>query len=483
MTTALSRFARSTPEQQGVDSEGIAQFLTAVHNRQLELHSLMMVRHNHVVAEGWWSPYGPDRLHQLFSLSKSFTSTAIGFAVQEGLLSVEDAVISFFPDDLPEEVTPHLAAMQIQHLLMMGTGHDSDTMIPITAEGAGDNWARIFLQCPVVHAPGTFFLYNTGATYMLSAILHKVTGISLTEFLQPRLFGPLGITEAVWETCPRGIQVGGFGLSLKTEDIARLGQLYLQRGHWQGKQLLSEDWIKAASSQQIANGNNPDSDWNQGYGYQFWMCRHGAYRGDGAFGQYCVVLPDKDAVIAITSGLGDMQAVLNLIWEHLLPAMHEDALAANEAAASSLVDRLAQLAYPPQSYGEEPPAARLLDGRTIHFADNGHPLKLKSLRLSFPSDEGIMAHFDSADGEYDLHFGKNAWQESPFPFYDQVQSAVSSAAWSIPDRLTVVLRMVNTPTTFHLELQLEGRQVRLSLKPNLFMGPEEWQPLEGTLEG
>jgi len=232
VTTKLP-LPRSLPEEQGLSSAAVSGFLEAVHRKELELHSFMMLRHGHVVAEGWWSPYQAHLPHMLFSLSKSFTSTAIGLAVSEHLLTLDDTVVSFFPDDLPELISPQLAAMSVRHLLMMGTGHTEDTM-PLLKKSVDGNWARAFLAAPVNMEPGTHFLYNTGATYMLSAILQKVTGDTLLEFLEPRLLHPLGISGAVWESCPRGINVGGYGLKLTTEDIARFGQLYLQEGLWNG---------------------------------------------------------------------------------------------------------------------------------------------------------------------------------------------------------------------------------------------------------
>ena len=301
---------RSTPAAQGVAAAGILAFVDAVEAASLGLHSLMLLRHGQVVAEGWWAPYSAAAPHMLFSLSKSFTSTAVGLAVAEGRLSVEDPVVDFFPAQAPRQVSANLAAMRVRHLLTMSTGHAADTTEAMTAAKDG-NWVRAFLAQPVDHAPGAPFVYNSGATYMLAAIVQQLTGSTLLDYLTPRLLAPLGIEGATWESCPRGINTGGWGLSIKTEDIARFGQLYLQRGVWQGQQLIPATWVDAATARQVANGSNPDSDWEQGYGYQFWRCRHGAYRGDGAFGQYCLVLPDQDAVLAITAGVEDMQAVLN----------------------------------------------------------------------------------------------------------------------------------------------------------------------------
>ncbi len=181
---------------------------------------------------------------------------------------------------------------------------------------------QAFLELPLEREPGTEFVYSGGASYMLSAIIQKLTGLPLLEYLTPRLFEPLGIRGAEWGACPRGISIGSSGLRLKTEDIARFGQLYLQRGRWNDAQLLPEAWVKEATAAQVSTGRKK-MDYNQGYGYQFWRCRHGAYRGDGAQGQFCIVMPEQDAVIVTTAGVSNLQELLDLIWEHLLPGMGE----------------------------------------------------------------------------------------------------------------------------------------------------------------
>ena len=310
--TAPSSLPHRSPESEGIPSSAIIDFIRSIEEEIHSFHSFMLLRHGAIIAEGWWYPYRRDYPHMLFSLSKSFTSSAIGLAVSEALLTVDDFVLDFFPEDAPKQVGANLKAMRIHHLLSMSTGHDEDTT-PFMQNRKDNNWVKGFLNRPVKYKPGTHFLYNTGATYMLSAIIQRLTGDTLLDYLRPRLFDPLGIQNPTWETCPRGINTGGYGLSIKTEDIARFGQLYLQKGAWNGRQILPERWITTASAKQISNGNNSESDWEQGYGYQFWRCRYNIYRGDGAFGQYCIIMPEQDAVLAITSGVPDMQAVLNLI--------------------------------------------------------------------------------------------------------------------------------------------------------------------------
>ncbi|HLY74380.1 MAG TPA: serine hydrolase, partial [Planctomycetota bacterium] len=278
-------FDRTAPEAQGVASAAILSFLEDA-DRIDAMNSFMLVRHGHVIAEGWWGPYDSESNHELYSLSKSFTSTAVGFAVAEGRLSLDDEVLKLFPEDAPPEPSANLKSMRIRDLLTMSAGHQDET-----SSAADKITPKSFLSHPVPHKPGTHFKYNTPASFMLSAAVQKRTGQTLVEYLKPRLFEPLGISRPVWDTNSQGIALGGYGLRVRTEDIARFGQLYLQRGVWQGKQLLPADWIDLATSRQVSNGSNPKSDWEQGYGFQFWRCRHGAYRGDGAFGQYCVVLP------------------------------------------------------------------------------------------------------------------------------------------------------------------------------------------------
>ena len=335
---------RSTPEQQGISSSAILAFIQAADSSIDAMHSVMIVRHGQVVAEGWWTPYDARTPHVLYSLSKSFTSTAIGLAVAEGKLSVDDQVLSFFPADSPSAPSANLRALRVRDLLRMNTGQITEAPLGITDDPklGDETWVRRFLAHPVPYKPGTHFLYNSPATYMLSAIVQKQTGQTVLDYLQPRLFAPLGVEHPTWVASPQGISAGAYGLNAHTEDIAKLGLLYLQRGMWNGTRILPQAWVDEATARQTSNGSNPSSDWDQGYGYQFWRSRHG-YRGDGAFGQYMLVLPEYDAVVAITSGVRDMQAVMNVVWDKLLPAMRADSLPPDAAAQRALEARLGTL--------------------------------------------------------------------------------------------------------------------------------------------
>jgi hypothetical protein len=471
-------FPRSQPEEQGITSACITSFLEAIKADHLELHSIMLLRHGHIVAEGWWHPYEAQLPHMLFSLSKSFTSTAIGLAVAEGILTLDDRVVSYFPEDLPNEVSANLSAMQIRHLLMMGTGHAQDTMDSLWSQEDG-NWAKAFLQAPVEFTPGTHFVYNTGATYMLSAILQKASGEKLLDYLQPRLLDPLGIHNATWETCPRGVNTGGFGLNITTEDIAKFGQLYLQRGVWNGSQLLSANWIEEATSKQISNGDGGDNDWIQGYGYQFWLCRHGAYRGDGAFGQYCIVLPDQDAVIAITAGLNDMQAVLNQVWRFLLPGMHSHNIPLDEPAFALLENQLKALKLVPAQVQRHSPKEALISEQVYRMEENS--IKFETFSLRFEQEEATMI-ITNPNGEHVIRMGCGEWIVGNSRINQgKEQRSASSFTWRDNDTLEITLQLLETPFCETMLCRWEDTDIVVERSINISFGPTESTPIRGKL--
>lgn len=461
---------RSRPEEQGVSSSAILAFLDAVEqqaagNKGQELHSLMVVRHGHVVAEGWWAPYRPDLRHALFSLSKSFTATAVGLAVAEGLLSVGDRVVSFFPDDLPPELSANLDSMRVRHLLSMSTGHAQDVMDYLHGDAEG-NWVKGFLSAPVEHEPGSHFTYDTAATYMLSAVVQKVTGSTLMEYLGPRLFSPLGIDGTTWQSCPRGINVGGYGLSTTTEDIAKLGQLYLQRGLWAGERILPETWVDEATASHVSNGDAADSDWAQGYGYQFWRCRHGVYRGDGAFGQYCIVMPQCDAVVAITSGVANMQAVLNLVWEHLLPALSSDGPEDAGGVEDELLLRLSGLALAPHGVSPLSPVAMQVSGRTYDLDDDVGGASRSRVSFAFGETECTIAL--TAQGvEHVARCGMGAWVDGETSLPGQPTRVSLRGRWTDDTTFELTVRMVETPFCQTQVFRFEGDTLLIETSTNV----------------
>ncbi|WP_159884518.1 serine hydrolase domain-containing protein [Paenibacillus puerhi] len=462
----MKKLPRSVPEQQGMSSDSIVAFLDAVDEEEFELHSIMIVRNGHVVTEGWWKPYEAESPHLLNSLSKSFTSTAVGIAEYEGLLSLDDQVISFFPELVTEEIESNMKDMKIRHLLSMSTGHDQDTTFVMWEDHS--NWAKVFLEMPIKHEPGTHFLYNTGATYMLSAILERVSGQKLLDFLRPRLFDPLGIQDVPTISCPQGVHVGGFGMSMRTEDIAKFGQLYLQNGVWEGVRILPEGWVQAATSKQVSNGDDEHSDWSQGYGYQFWRCRHDSYRGDGAFGQFCIVMPKQNAVIAITAGLMEMQDVLALVWKHLLPGMTDRQLLPESARYTDLSTRLNALSYVSDQGVHRTPFQWRSHSAAYSIAPNANQFT----QAVFSEDEQeISLSLIGDKGSFELRAGLGCFSYGEGELNGFSFNYAACGTWRKRNVLDITLFMTQYPLSDRITCHFVSDSVQITSTRNVWKSP------------
>ena len=474
---------RCRPEAQGIPSSALLAFVNDAEAKIDALHSFMIVRHGCVVAEGWWSPYEKNDPHVLFSLSKSFTSTGVGLAVAERRLTIDDPVLSFFPEDAPADPSANLKAMRVRDLLAMSTGQHAEDLQKFSFAG-DERLTKAFLALPVAHKPGTHFLYNTPATYMLSAIVRKATGEDLMDYLRPRLFEPLGIRNPSWDKSRDGITLGGYGLKVTTEDIARFGLLYLHQGKVGGKQVVPAAWIASATARQVSNGSNPASDWEQGYGYQFWRCRHGVYRGDGAFGQFCVVMPEQDTVVAITSGTRDLQGVLNLVWDHVLGSMKPAPLPADAPRQAELGRKLGALKLAPQAGRPSSPRAASVSGRTWVFAANDD--KVESARVDFEGDTAtILMRVGGREGR--VTCGSGAWRRGGIlPGADGVDQAVAaSGAWTSDDTYTARLYLNETPFAITAAFRFDDDRLVLDREFNVALGdaPTRRPQLVGRPEG
>lgn len=486
VVTNASALPRSSPEQQGISSLDLFAFIDAADKEIDTMNSFMLVRHGHVVAEGWWSPYDQDTPHILFSLSKSFTSTAVGLAIAEGKLSLDDQVLKFFPEDAPAEPSRNLTAMRVRDLLRMNTGNQSEAQFGVFGPAkTTDPWTRIFLGHPVPFKPGTHFLYNSPATYMLSAIVQKVTGKTVLEYLRPTLFDPLGFKDPLWLENEQGVTVGAYGLSARTEEIASFGLLYLQKGKWNGKQLIPASWVEQATSMQTSNGSSPSSDWDQGYGYQFWRSRHNSFRGDGAFGQYCMIIPELDAVIAITSGVRDMQKVMNLVWDKLLPAMKPRRLAENPSARGQLAARLSGLAVKFPTGAASSVQAGNVSGKWFDFEENDRGVR--SLSFDFKSASTVLI-VQTASGEVRMPVGMNSWARSRGSFTNGLNRALSvpenplvaaSGAWTTDNTFTLKIVLYETPFYSTVNFKFEGDRLAIDSEHNVAFGPTKLAPLVG----
>jgi CubicO group peptidase (beta-lactamase class C family) len=451
----------ASPAAQGVDVTGVHAFLDALEAAPaIEPHSLVILRHGHLVASGWWAPYTPTRPHLLYSLSKSFTATAAGMAAGEGLLSFDDPVISYFPEFEADITDPRSRAMLVRHVASMASGHKGETYERAFANDP-DELVRGFLLVPPERDPGTVFAYNQPATYTLAAIVQRVTGQTLTGYLRPRLLDPLGIGETFWQRDRAGRELGFSGLHATTDAVARLGLLHLSDGVWEGERLLPEGWVAEATRPHIDNGDNMAGDggwpdWQQGYGYQFWNARHG-YRGDGAYGQFCLVLPEHDAVVAMTAATAEMQQVLDLVWQHLLPSFRPQPLTRGEHEDTALRERLARLALPPAT-GKPAPPDRARDWSTAGFTPYGGVCadqpKLTSVAVTATAD-GWQLTLTEDGRALQLHGGTTGWTVSEEPLPTAV-----SGGWTDDDTLAVDVVFLETPHRLTLTCALPDRTFR-----------------------
>jgi CubicO group peptidase (beta-lactamase class C family) len=399
---------RSVPEAEGVSSRAIITFLDSAAKSRHEFHSFMFLRHGKVIAEGWWNPYSPDLKHTLNSASKSFTSTAIGFAISEKKLSLDDKVVSFFPEYLPDTVSLFLSNLRIRDLLSMTTGQRREPQL------TGDEiWVKSFLAMPFFSEPGTTYRYNSVATYMLSAIVQKVTGQKVIDYLTPRLFEPLAIEGMDWETDAYGINTGGWGLRLRTEDLAKFGQFYLQKGKWNGRQLLPKKWIEEATS--LKTYQNPEmtqskrdssNDGVQGYCYQFWRARHNSYQANGYAGQFVLVMPEKDAVVIFTADSPDMWGELDMVWKYLYPGIEDKALPPDEKSSIELKQRLAALALPIPAKNSNEAVTSEVSGKTFTFAENDKHIQTISLQFR---DDLCLLNLKTDTASFDFSFASGSW--------------------------------------------------------------------------
>ena len=300
-----------------------------------ELHGLMILKDGKVVYEEYAPSHTPDQLHIMWSVSKTFTATAVGFAVQDGLLSLDDKVVDYFPESLPANPHPWLLEMTLHDLITMSSGLHDD-YIGRASSGEEFDWAALTLASSFDFEPGTMYHYNSMNTYLLSVIVSKVTGKKTADYLNEKLFTPLGIEEFIWNESPQGYNAGGWGLHITLESLAKMGQFMLQRGEWNGKQLLGKEWFDNAMSPQIMQYEGRIADpvelqrfkesmardqWHQGYGYQMWCCLDGAFRLDGAWSQLCVIFPEENAVVATIAHAGNGATILNSVWNNVLPLL------------------------------------------------------------------------------------------------------------------------------------------------------------------
>ena len=472
----------ATPESQGLPSAAILAFIEALESKIDSPNGLILVRHGHVVAQGWWRPFMPEYRHMLFSLSKSFTSTAVGLAVAEGLLVVDDTVVSFFPDDAPGRGEPepgrHARAPPALHDHRPRRGyHRGNARAGRMATGRALFWRgrwstrRARTSCTTA-APPTCCRPSCSS----------VTGQTVLDYLTPRLFEPLGITDPTWETCPRGINTGGWGLSIQNRGHRPLWPALSAEGRVAGPALLPEAWVAEATAWQICQRQQP----NQPTGGRATATSSGAAAtmpsaGDGAFGQFCVVMPEQDAVLAMTDGTSDMQGVLDLVWEHLLPAMTAEPLAPDPEGQARLAAKLAGLELPTPQGAATVAMAERVNGRI--YALEANDLGQTMAQFTF-SGAGSTLRFAGGEAPLWIGSGYGAWMPGEIGGLGarSLGKVAAAGAWAADDTYVSQIWAHETPFRITVTSRFEGEQVTISLAFNVGMQPAAPMVLKGRLQ-
>lgn len=458
-------FDTASPESEGVRSSAISAMLSAIRAENKDIHSMLLWRHGKLIFEHYFAPYSDSTPHSMYSCSKTFTSMLIGIAQEKGLLSIYDPVLKYFPDVPVENPNDNLRAMTLRDLLMMGSGHSHDTFGPMMAAPDGD-WARVFLNLPVDHEPGTYFVYNTGATYMLSAVLTRITGKTALELAEEWIFRHIGITGATWDTCPKGISIGGSGLHIRPKDMMRFGVLLLSRGRWNSTQVIPRSYILEAQTKKIDNRNpddpNQDPNWAAGYCYQMWRCKFGAYRADGMGGQYIVMLPQYDMVAVFTSALGsDIGYPLQLIEKYLLPNILP-CTQFEQPEETARLKALARSLSAPEASDKPAEAASFPFGKTFVLPEN--TMGLTSLTVHEKTIEAGMTGGGVMTAQYKWNAPyRNAVPVRVLHSWMDRAPAAAMARWE-NDSLYLRVNYIGEPLTFHITLTPDesGMRVRIS---------------------
>lgn len=458
---------RVRPESVGIAPEALTAFIDSVYDNKINLHGFMLLRHGKVAAEGYFKPFDEKLLHNIYSVSKSITSAAVGIAIGEGLMKLEDRIVDFFPEKVKGDVHPYTKMMTVEHLLMMASVH------PKSTDNKVDNWIEVFLNTPPTKIPGTIFAYDTTGTNTLCAIVQKLAGTTLKEYLKPRLFDPIGMGEIIWESSPKGVNNGGGGIKATVEDMARFGQLYLQKGFWNGKRIIPEGWVETSTRRHIDNSNAKYMiDGKKGYGFKFWMGRNNSYCAFGMGGQFIVVIPDKDVVFVTTANAllhkDGQLPILDSMWKNIYPAINDDEIAGRDAAYVEMKKRLDSLELVrPDGNADSKTAGRVSEKR-YHLDVNN--FGYDACEFIFEGYSSKLSFFKD-DEKLELDFGMNTWKNASEPFLGHISA--NSGTWVDEKTCIISAQVFDLTQMFMLTCRFEGEFAVIQVVPAGAMNLEE----------
>ena len=451
--------AHATPESVGIPSEAIFRFYGEAVRTKMQMHSFMLLRHGRIVTNAWWNPHEKDETHIIYSVSKSFTSIAVGFCIEEGLFRLTDKIVDLFPEKIDFEVDEFTRELTVEHLLTMRSGH------PYATDRRGPDWVKAFLMTKPPVRPGTLFGYDSTATHTLCALVQKVTGMKMMDYLKPRLFDKLGIEGIYCQEDAMGINTGSRGIHCKTIDMAKFGQLMLQHGVWNGEQVVPAHWVDEATKKQVdtaTKGSN--SEGNPGYGYQFWRLRGDAFGGLGSGGQLIIVVPHLDLVWVSTGNLledeGSLDLIIRLFWATIAPFAGEEPLPENPQALKKLRELEQSLCLPLPEGSSQSPLSERLDGKTYEFPDNA--AKINSIGF-VKAEHGMNILVRLEKEDWTIRAGTQAW----IPQYVSVTDDNGWAKLVYVDDATMVchVHLALKLGTYKFVFCLMGNTLSVQLRP------------------
>ncbi len=441
-------FQTSTPEAAGIPSASIIQLIKKLNQHEIPMHSILMMRHGNLIAEGYYAPYQANTLHRMFSISKSFTAIAIGLLAQEGRLSLDDRIIDYFPEKLPVRIHPYVAATTIRNMLMMRSCHAQTTY----KNRRDEDWVESFFTATPTHPPGKLFHYDTSSAHTLCALVEKLAGKPMLDYLKEKCLNELDFSkESYMLTDPFGISMGGSGLMATPMDALKFGYLIANKGWVNGKQLLDPAYITAATACQTATAMHaPCLSESFGYGYQFWRSAHNGYVCYGMGGQFIMFLPDYDFILvttADTQGIsGGNQIIYDALYDILLPVMAAEALPENPSAWASLSHLLRHLSVSPlkdrQNLGINSSKMTLINGKTFILKENSNQFESFCVALSPAQPETGLLTYKNAEGTHLVPFGFGHTEESLFS--SQSFRCITSAVWLDTDTLHIKCQLIDT---------------------------------------
>lgn len=430
-------------------------------NEKINLINFALLQNDEILAQFCKKPYKKNSRQLLFSITKSFTSLAVGMVIDRGLICLDDYVVSFFPEELPKKPHPNLLKMQIRHLLTMTTGIHDNTYSELFPQ---PNWIKAFLAQDFPHEPGTYYRYSTHATHMLSAIIEKMSGASLENFLNDNMFSVMGIAQVQWEYSPEGLTAGGMGLSLCPSSLSKVARMLLNKGIYNGKRIISEEYITLATSPQAIKQDDitdPGKHFSgYQYGFQFHISPNNTYRADGAFGQFCVVYPDKNFAIIATSQKTETESFLDLIDKYFINnGTYEDSISQKQLAAY-----LSELSFTAPNQ-----ECKIYDMPQCLYSLEDNELNIKKIGLT--ENKLQMIFSNGIQDNIDIDFGNPVYGKSHFIKDLQVhlQEHCVLASWESESTLILTIYYIETPYVLEYRLNFSDSKVKFTFSINVNM--------------